>query len=140
MQIAELLRTEIESMPGRVRRLLRPRQTAEIAPNSVLDPDDIAETEALVKFVGACRTFAGELAIIEMTQRTYSELQQYLDAGTRALLDALRNAGPTDRSFRQSQVDAAVRFCGKVFGQHYAALLDKAAEVAGSPERKAAHS
>ena len=90
--------------------------------------------------VRACRTFAGELAIVEMTQRTYSELQQYLDVGTRALLDALSNAGPNDRSLRQSQVDAAVRVCGKVFGQHYAALLDRAAEVAAGPERKAAQS
>ena len=132
-QIADLLRNEIESMPGRVRRLLRPRPSTEIAPNSVLDPIDVAETEALIEFVGTCRMFAGELAVLEMTQRTYSELQLYLDGGMRALLDGLRHAGASDRSFRQSQVDAAVRFCGKVFGQHYAALLDKAAEVAGVP-------
>ena len=137
-QIADLLRAAIKSMPGRVRRLLRPRPSTEIAPNSVLDPDDVAETEALIVFVGACRTFAGELAVIEMTQRTYSELQQYLDTGIRSLLDGLRHSGATDRSFRQSQVDAAVRFCGKVFGQEYAALLDKAAEVAGTAESMAA--
>ena len=56
-QIADLLRSEIESMPGRVRRLLRPRPSTEIRPNSVLDPDEVAETEALVEFVGACRYF-----------------------------------------------------------------------------------
>ena len=38
----------------------------------------------------------------------------------------LRHAGEDDRSFRQSQVDAAVRFCGKVFGPDYAAMLAKA--------------
>ena len=137
-QIADLLRSKIESMPGRVRRLLRPRPSTEIRPDSVLDPDDVAETEALVEFVGACRDFASELAINEMTQRTFSELQQYLDSGTRALLDGLRHAGRTDRSFRQSQFDAAVRFCAKVFGQDYAALLCKAAEVANTAERKTA--
>jgi len=137
-QIAELLRSEIESMPGRVRRMLRPRPSAEIRPNTVLDPEEVAETEALVEFVGACRHFAGELAINEMTQRTFSELQQYLDNGTRALLDGLRHAGDADRSFRQSQVDAAVRLCAKVFGKDYAALLGKAAEVAGAGDRKAA--
>ena len=67
-----------------------------------------------------------------MTQRTFSELQQYLDSGMRALLDGVRHAGAADRSFRQSQVDAAVRFCAKVFGQDYASLLGKAAEVAGA--------
>ena len=43
-----------------------------------------------------------------------------------------------ERAFRQSQVDAAVRFCAKVFGQEYASLLTKAAEVASHDhERKA---
>jgi hypothetical protein len=136
-QVADVLRAEIESMPGRVRRLLRPRPSSEIRANSVLDADEVAETAALVAFVGTCRSFAGELAINEMTQRTFSELQQYLDGGTRSLLDALRHAGPGDRPFRQSQVDAAVRFCGAVFGQEYASLLSKAAEVAATPERQA---
>ena len=63
-------------------------------------------------------------------------MQQYLDSGSAALLDALRHAGDADRSFRQSQADAAVRFCAKVFGPDYAAMLTKAAEVAGHAERK----
>lgn len=137
-QIADLLRFEIESAPGRVRRLLRPRPATEIRANSVLDADEVAETEALLGFVGNCRHFAGELALNEVTQRTYSEIQQYLDSGTRALLDGLRHAGDADRRFRQSQVDAAVRFCAKVFGEDYAGLLTKAAEVASAAERKTA--
>lgn len=137
-QISDLLRAEIESTPSRVQRLLRPRPSREIRPNSVLDPNEVAEVEALVEFVGICRYFAGELAINEMTQRTLTELRQYLDNGTRALLESLRHAGEADRSFRQSQVDAAVRFCAKVFGREYAALLGKAAEVAGAAESRAA--
>ena len=136
-QISDLLRAEIESMPERVRRLLRPRPSTEIRPNSVLDTDEVAETEALVEFVSACRLFAGELAINEMTQRTFAELQLYLDNGMRALLAGARHAGLADRKFRQSQVDAAVRLCAKVFGQDYASLLGKAAEVASAPERRA---
>jgi hypothetical protein len=133
-QISDLLRTEIESIPGRVRRLLRPRPSREIRP----DPAEVAEVEALVEFVGICRYFAGELAINEMTQRALTELRQYLDNGTQALLEGLRQAGEPDRAFRQSQVDAAVRFCSKVFGREYAALLGKAAEVAAATEPKAA--
>jgi hypothetical protein len=135
-QISDLLRTEIESMPSRVRHLLRLRPSNEIRPNSVLDPNEVAEVEALVEFVGICRYFAGELAINEITQRVLTELRQNLDNGTRALLESLRHAGEADRSFRQSQVDAAVRFCAKVFGREYAALLGKAAEVAGAAESK----
>ena len=136
-QIADLVRAEIESMPGRVRRLLRPRSSTEIRPNSVLDTAEVAETEALFEFVGACRFFTGELAIKKMTQRTFAELQQYLDNGMRALPDGARHAVLAGRKFRQLQVDAAVRLCAKVFGRDYASLLGKAAEVVGAPERRA---
>jgi hypothetical protein len=135
-QISSLLHTQIESMPGRVRRLLRPRPSAEIRANSRLDGDEVSEIETLIGLVGACRNFAGELALNEMTQRSYSELQQFLDQSTGPLLDALRHAGDIDRSFRQSQADAAVRFCRKTFGPDYAAMLTKAAELAAQHERK----
>jgi len=138
VQISELLKSEIESVPGRVRRLLRGRPSNEIRPNSMLDLDDVTETEALVEFVGSCRNFAGELALNEVTQRTFSDLQQYLEDSTHALLDGLRQAGQGERSFRQSQIDAATRFCGKLFGPDYAATLGRAAAVAMIPERKLA--
>jgi hypothetical protein len=125
-------------MPGRVRRLIRPRPSKEIAPGSALDADEVTETETLITFVGTCCNYASELAINEVTKRTYSELQQFLDTGTRTLLDALRNASPAERSFRQSQVEAAIRFCAAVFGKDYASTLTKAAEVAAhGQERKA---
>jgi hypothetical protein len=137
-EISSMLKAQVESAPSRVRRLLRPRPASEIEPHSVIEPDDIAEVESLIELVGACRTYASELAISEMTTRAWSELQHYLDTGTQSLLDGLRAAGAADRRFRQSQVDAAVRFCGKVFGREYASLLSKAAEVAAQSERKAA--
>ena len=138
-EVSKILTAEVELMPGRVRRLIRPRSSKEIAPGSKLDADEVTETEALVGFVAACRNYASELAVNEVTQRTFNELQQLLDTGTRTLLDALRGAGAGERSFRQSQVEAAVRFCAKVFGQEYASLLAKAAEVASHDhERKAA--
>jgi hypothetical protein len=128
--ISTILKAEIESAPGRVRRLLRPRPVSEIVAGTTLDPSDVADTEALIQLLVACRTYASELAVSEMTTRAHGELQQYLDTGTKTLLEGLRSAGGADRPFRQSQVDAAVRFCGIVFGQEYASLLTKAAEVA----------
>lgn len=140
-EVSNVLKTEIESTPGRIRRLLRPRPAKEIAPGSLLDAMDVNEAEMLVEFVGACRNYASELAVSEMTVRSYSELQHYLESGTKVLLDALRHAGDADRPFRQSQVDAAIRFCRIVFGADYAGLLAKAAEIAvqaASAERKPA--
>lgn len=136
-QIAEMLRSEIESMPGRVRRLLRQPPSSTAARSATLDPDEMAETETLVAFVGNCRYFASELAINEMTQRSFADLQKYLDSSTQLLVDGLRHAGPAERGFRQSQVDCAIRLCATVFGRDYAAQLSKAAEAASSAERKA---
>lgn len=129
-EVSNVLKAEIESAPGRVRRLLRPRPAKDIVAGSQLDATDVSEAELLVEFVGACRTYAHELAVNEMTMRSYTELQNYLETGTKVLLDALRQAGDADRPFRQSQMDAAIRFCRSVFGADYAALLAKAAEIA----------
>jgi hypothetical protein len=131
-----MLQAQIESMPGRVRRLLRPRPTAEIRANSSLEADEVNEVEELIGLVAACRNFAGELALNEVTQRSFSDLQHFLDQSTGSLIDALRHAGDLDRHFRQSQADAAVRFCRKTFGPDYAAMLTKAAELASNAEQK----
>jgi hypothetical protein len=135
--ISALLKAEIESTPGRVRRLLRPRPPNEIAPGALLDAIDVSDTEMLVEFVDACRSY--ELAVNEVTARTWLELQHYLETADKGLLDALRQAGAADRPFRQSQAEAAIRFCRTVFGADYAGLLAKAAEIAvqtGTVERK----
>lgn len=136
--VSELIRERIEGLPGQVRRLLRPRAAKEIVPHVTLDGIDVAEVEAALEFLSVCRTYASELAMNEVTRRVHTEIEQYLDTGTSALLDGLRNAGDGDRAFRQSQVDAAVRFAAKIFGQSYASLLAKAADVAGQGERKQA--
>jgi hypothetical protein len=128
--VSNLLKPEIDSTPGRVRRLLRPRPANEIKPRSVVDSIDLEEVETRVEFVCACRSYAGELALSEVTLRAYSELTQYLETGTKTLLDCLRNAGPAERTFRQSQVDAAIRLCRTLFGNDYAGTLAKAADIA----------
>jgi len=140
-EVSNLLKAEIETTPGRVRRLLRPRPAKEIVAGSLLDVTDVGDVETLVEFVGACRNYANELAVNEATTRSYSELQLYLESGAKVLLDALRHASDADRPFRQSQVDAAIRFCRVVFGADYAGLLAKASEIAlqtASAERKPA--
>jgi hypothetical protein len=128
-EVSELIERDIAAAPGRVRRLLRPRPAKDIAPGG-LDQIEVAEVEALIELVNACRNYASELAINEATLRVHSELQNCLDTGMTTLLDSLRQAPAGERKFRQSQVDAAVRFSAKMFGADYAALLVKAADVA----------
>jgi hypothetical protein len=137
VQLSDLIRTQVEVMPDRVQHLLRPRPSTEIRPDSELDVDDVAATATLIEFVGNCRQFAGEPVTGELAQRAFVELRQYLDGATGALLDGFRHAGTADRRFRQSQVNAAARFCAVVFGKAYAAPLFKATE-AQAPEAKLA--
>jgi hypothetical protein len=127
-EVSKRLAARIESTPGQVRRLLRPPR--QIGRDAVLDPADTAEVEAAIELVGICRTYAGELAINEATLRVSSDLEHVLERETSALLAALRQAGDGERRYRQSQLDAAVRFAGQVFGAEYGSLLAKAAEVA----------
>ena len=134
-EAAALLRTEIEAAPGRVRRLLRPRSGQEAG--RPLDAMEVAEAEAVLDLFAACRIHAAELALSEATRRIDSELQTFFDSGTQVLLDGLRTASPAERAGRQSQVDAAVRFCGKLFGAEYAALLSKAADLAAKGDARA---
>jgi hypothetical protein len=137
--VSNLLKSEIDAAPGRVRRLLRPLPAKEIRPGSTVDSIDVDDVQARVEFVNACRNYAGELALSEVTLRAYSELTQYLETGTKVLLDTLRHAEAAERPFRQSQVDAAIRLCRSLFGAEYAELLTKAADVAvqaATTERK----
>lgn len=138
VDISNALQTEIDSVPGRVRRLLRQRPAKDISATSRLDPIDIDETAALIDFVAVCRTYASELAINEVTLRTFSDLQHYLEPTTEALVESLRGADSKVLPFRQMQVKAAIRFCEVLFGRDYAALMERAAETALNGERKSA--
>ncbi len=134
--VSNALKSEIESVPGRVRRLLRQRPDKDINAGAKLDPAEIDETAALIDFVAACRNYAGELAINEVTLRAYSDLQHYVESATEALVESLRTGDPRVRAFRQLQAETAIRFCKSIFGHEYASLMTKAAEVALSGERK----
>jgi hypothetical protein len=130
VDMSSTLQSEIESVPGRVRRLLRQRPDKDINTTSQIDPADVGETVALIGFVAVCRTYASELAINEVTLRTYSDLQQYVEKSTEALVQSLRGGDAKARNFRQMQARAAIRFCEVLFGQDYAALMNRAAENA----------
>jgi hypothetical protein len=120
-------------MPGRVRRLLRPRTLQDIAPGSVIDRSDAADCEALVAFVNTCRLYADELAIDDVTQRAWSELTEYLESVEGHLAEALQSSGDSDRNFRQSQFDAALRFSAIAFGQERADRLAKDVDPSSAP-------
>lgn len=134
--VSNALKSEIESVPGRVRRLLRQRPDKDINAGARLDQTEIDETASLIDFVAICRNYAGELAINEVTLRAHSDLQHYVESATEALVESLRTGDPRIRAFRQLQAETAIRFCESIFGHDYASLMTKAAEMALSGERK----
>jgi hypothetical protein len=134
--ISNSLQSEIDSVPGRVRRLLRQRADKDISAVAKVDASDVDDTAALIDFVAVCRTYASELAINEVTLRTYSDLQQYVEKSTEALVQSLRGGDAKARAYRQMQVKAAIRFCDVLFGHDYALLMSRAAENALTGERK----
>jgi hypothetical protein len=134
--ISNALQSEIDSVPGRVRRLLRQRADKDIPAGASIDSGEVEETAALIDFVAVCRTYASELAINEVTLRTYSDLQQNVEHSTEALVQSLRSGDTRTRAYRQMQVAAAIRFCEVLFGPDYASLMSRAAENAVIGERK----
>lgn len=134
--ISNALQSEIDSVPGRVRRILRQRAEKDIPPGARIDTTEVEETVALIDFVATCRNYASELAINEVTLRTYSDLQQYVERSTEQLVQSLRAADHKVRAYRQQQVQAAIRFCQVLFGDDYASLMSRAAENALTGERK----
>jgi hypothetical protein len=135
-EISNSLQSEIDSVPGRVRRLLRQRADKDISVSSKVDAGEVEETAALIDFVAVCRTYASELAINEVTLRTYSDLQHYVEQSTEALVQSLRSVDAKTRAYRQMQVKAAIRFCDVLFGHDYASLMGRAAENALTGDRK----
>jgi hypothetical protein len=135
-EISNGLQSEIDSVPGRVRRLLRQRGDKDIPAGAKIDTVEVDEAAALIDFVAVCRTYASELAINEVTLRTYSDLQQYVEHSTEALVQSLRGGDAKARAYRQMQVAAAIRFCDVLFGHDYASLMSRAAENAVTGERK----
>jgi hypothetical protein len=134
--ISNALQSEIDSVPGRVRRILRQRADKDILASARVDAGEVDEAAALIDFVAVCRTYASELAINEVTLRTYSDLQQYVEHATEALVQSLRGGDARARAYRQMQVAAAIRFCDVLFGHDYASLMSRAAENATIGERK----
>jgi hypothetical protein len=136
--ISNTLQSEIDSVPGRVRRILRQRSDKDILAGARIDSTEVDDTAALIDFVGLCRTYASELAINEVTLRTYSDLQQYVEKSTEALVQSLRAGDHRARAYRQTQAEAAIRFCEALFGREYASLMSRAVDNAltSEPPRK----
>ncbi|MFY8152965.1 MAG: hypothetical protein ACOVOI_12840 [Hyphomicrobiales bacterium] len=100
------------------------------------DAQEIASIEVALDILMLARNHAAELALNEVTMRVFGDLQAMLDSGINPLIESLRSTSGDDRIRRLTQLEAAVRIAGKVFGSNYAGLLQKAIDVAAGGDRK----
>ncbi len=135
-EISSTLQSEMDTVPGRVRRILRQRSDKDILAGARIDASEVDDAADLIDFIAVCRTYASELAINEVTLRTYSDLQQYVEKSTEALVQSLRAGDIRARGYREMQANAAVRFCEVLFGREYASLMSRALDNALTSERK----
>jgi hypothetical protein len=128
-ELSRLLSSEIEPIPGTMRRLLRTRQRDDYAAQPITE-DVVQEVEAKLDILTVARNCAAEIALNEVTLRIFTEIQGYLDPTLTTLLEAIKASPDVDRALKISQIEAAVRFSARIFGASYAQLLQKAADVA----------
>ncbi|MBK5958028.1 hypothetical protein CCR97_07360 [Rhodoplanes elegans] len=136
--VADALKSDLDTIPGRVRRIIRIVPGKHLPAGAAIDQGEVAEIEALLGFLAACKNYASELALNEITLRVLSDLQSQLDNGSRSIIDVLRACEPGELPYRKAQMEAAIRFCAKILGDEFATVIARAAEVAVSSERKAA--
>lgn len=134
-ETSALLESELEAVPGRVRRLLRQRDAREAERHPAFDTRDIVEVAGSVELLCACRHFAGEVALNQTAPRLHNELQHYVEGAASRLIDGMRAVSPQERNLRQPQIDALVVIAGRLFGAEYGALLAKAATIASNAPR-----
>jgi len=135
VDISNTLRSELEGIPTRVRRVLRQRPDKEMQ-GLQFDQTETEKTAALIDFAAVCRNYASELAINEVALRTFSDVQHYIESTTESLVESLRASGVNTHPYRRMQAEAAVRFCEVLLGRDYASQMKKAVDVAISGERK----
>ena len=71
-RMAQLLKPEIETLPGRVRRVLKARTPDQEKRGETLDETEIASLEAGLDILLLAKSHAAELALNEVTLRVFS--------------------------------------------------------------------
>jgi hypothetical protein len=137
-RMAQLLRPEIETLPARVRRVLKSRAPELAGRAEAIDVDEVAAIEAALDILLIAKSNAAELALNEVTLRVFTDLQAFLYEGVNPLLDGMRAMTGEDRAYRLLQLDAAVKIAYRILGASYATLLSKAVDVAAGERRQAA--
>jgi hypothetical protein len=127
---SEILSAEVETIPGAVRRAMRPRRREgeRIQP---VPEDDVLEAEYAVRLMVGLKPYRAELAVNELLGTVASQIEKFVESANEAINHELRTATGAGVDVARSDLDVAVRINAIVFGESYAALLKRSGDVAG---------
>jgi|GEM_PF-2305397 len=125
---SEILSSEVETIPGAVRRALRPRRR-DNQPTAA-SAEEVAEAEYSLRLMVGLKPYRAELAVNELLGTVASQVEQFMEAANTSIVQEMRTASGAARDIARRNLDAAVRLNTVVFGDQYAALLKRSGEVA----------
>jgi hypothetical protein len=129
-EMAESVRSDLQDLAPRVRRLVRPR-----AQERSLEEHEIARLEADLDLLLIARSYAEEIALNALSGRVFTEVRDLLDTGTPQLMERFRAADEKTKPVLRERLATVVKVSAKIFGSEYAALMSKAVDVAGQEAR-----
>lgn len=130
-EMAESVRSDLQDLAPRVRRLVRPR-----AQERSLEDHEVARLEADLDLLLIARSYAEEIALNALSGRVFTEVRDLLDTGTPQLMERLRAADEKTKPGLKARLATIVTVSQKIFGSEYGALISKAIDVAGQEARQ----
>lgn len=127
-EFAESIRSQLQDIVPRIRRLVRPR--AEERPNERPDNEEMRRLQNDVETLLAARGFAEEIAINAFTGRACREIRDMLDGSTPLLIERMRGESGKARAAIRARLDVVTRLSASIYGRDFAATLHKQIEVA----------
>lgn len=125
--MSELVSKQLEAAPGLVRRSLHLDNRG--VWSGRFDAADFADAEFAVRVTLEARFAVDSLAVNELALRARKQVENTLELVVNRLMTELKSPAAVDRTVLLQAVDGAIRLCGLVFGEEYAAVLRKSRDI-----------
>lgn len=126
---SEILSAEVQTIPGAVRRAMRPRRRD--GEPAAASQDDIQDAEHAVRLMVALKPYRGELAVNALLGSVVGQVETFVEAANAAILHDIRKSSGSALAAARRDLDVAVRINTVVFGETYASLLKRSGDAAG---------
>ncbi|BCJ90289.1 hypothetical protein IZ6_10240 [Terrihabitans soli] len=125
-EMAECVRSDLQDLSPRVRRLVRPRDK-----ERNFEEHEVTRLLADIDLLLIARSYAEEIALNALSGRVYSEVKDLLDTGIPQLMERFRAANEKQKPDLRDRLKSIAKVSAKIFGEEYAQTLTKAISVAG---------